>query len=230
MTAATINLQDQGCPTDATTANFFVNSGGELWRDNQYLDAVSGLNLVKVAEKYGFDWSEVCAIPHDGKSDLAKKWRATQEQEWQVLYQKHLTLVEHAFVKKVCRFQDATDFGRFRAYGELRNRTENIVVVTEFKEFIDDELDFWEQLAELVRKIKAHYWVMDETTHNDHSTTDYGTPKQKEYYGPDHGRPTRQVELSWAVQDLTIPQVKRLIERLKKQTQKLWRYAGVGVC
>lgn len=119
-----------------------------------------------------------------------------------------LSKLEQKFVNHVLDIQDLTDFSRFRAYGQLGDNNEKlIVIVTEFTGDMDND-KLWQEINKVRIQTKAHYWVMDEHPENNQ----------------------RQVEFSWRVDHLTNYKIDRLLEKLLKQTKKIWDQAGVGVC
>ena len=126
-----------------------------------------------------------------------------------------------AFFRKMERFQNAKHDGRFRTYGELRpDGSECIVLVTEFREF-DSETEFWKQVEEVQAATKAHLWIMDEGYEIDHSwKSQYAKGNRVgEKLGPNHGRPYKQVELSWRIESMTVAQVVKLAESMAQATE-----------
>lgn len=139
-----------------------------------------------------------------------------------------LSAEERAFDRKVCALQEAAEDGRFRVYGEIRQGgVECIVLVTEFRDFCDDA-SFWSVLAEMAAELQAHVWFMeDEVPHLDQFKH---TEDEDWQYGPRHGDPQRQVELSWRIEQLSVPEMLALQERIKKVTEPAWQQHGVAVC
>lgn len=207
-----IEILDQNCQTQAEQAALFVTSNGEVIREKDVLDC-SSVNLNEIPEG------------------------VSVEAEFERKRQKDLNQEELQFVNHVYMVQDCVDFGRFRAYGQLNNDgTETIVVCTEFIGLVEDD-ELWNEIKETVEKTNAHYWVMSEEPNLEHSWKVYQDGPNKGHkipnsdnYGPNHGKVERQVELSWQVQNLSVPYIKQLITKLKKQTESLWGKAGVGVC
>jgi len=46
----------------------------------------------------------------------------------------------------------------------------------------------------------------------------YGTPQEKTVTGKNHGRMERQVELSWRIEKLTIPELKALLVTIRNKS------------
>ncbi len=136
------------------------------------------------------------------------------------------------FFRKMEAFQNAVLDGRFRTYGELRrNGSECIVLVTEFKEF-DSETEFWKQVEIVQQRTNAHLWIMQEDYEIEHSwqSNDANGNRIGEKFGPNHGRPFKQIELSWRIEAMTPALVVKLSELMAEATAPLWEAAGVGVC
>jgi hypothetical protein len=220
-------LVDEGCQTHASRADFFVDSEGGAHRGHDYLSC-STLNLADVARASGFDPARICDYDNDtSRTAESRRWRKALAEAWEEGYRAELTRREHRFLHTVHAYQRCADFGRFRVYGELRKGRPRIVAVTEFCWWCDDGA-FWQRLRAIARRFRAHVWVMDEREHLDHYWT--LDEKSEEHFGPDHGRPERQVELSWRIERLTVPELRALLRRLKRGTQGLWGQCGVGVC
>lgn len=220
-------LRDQGCQTNATKAPLFVNSEGEVFRRDQTV--ISSVNVTDVGRRHG--------LTEDQIIKGGKKLDAAIAAEFERLRQKELSKRERKFVDHVDAVRDCTDFGRFRAYGQLNRRSELIVVCTEFIGIVEDK-QLWANIEAMIEQTQAHYWVMSEEPNSEHSWRVYPDGHKKagqkipgsDKYGKNHGKMERQVELSWQVQDLSIPEVKRLLRKLRRQTDKVWPEAGVGVC
>lgn len=225
----TVAVADQTCPTRATTADFFVNSMGELCRNGSDISDLGSINIKDLAERLGFDWSVVCMYRKGkDKHALARRWFAAIKAEWDSLYKGHLSRKEQHFRQKVEDIQTICPEGRFRAYGEIRNGKPRIVIVTEFIGFVDDDA-YWTRFNRMVDDLKANVWIMSEDEHSDQVIHNYGTPQQKTITGKNHGRMERQVELSWRVEAKSIPEVQELIRKISKRTYRLWKESGVGV-
>jgi hypothetical protein len=220
------NILDQGCPTDAPNFDFFVNTEGELCRGSDYLHNVSVVNIGELARQKGIDLERVWA---NRKSAYAKRWEAIIQQEFADRRSETLTVKENLFTEKVFALQGAADFGRFRVYGGIRKGRDVIVLVTEFLALVSEE-NIWQQIEVIRKKTKARLWVMTEDTRSDHSYRVHPDGHGSDKYGPGHGELERQVELSWRIEKLTPTELKAFIKVLKKETQKVWKLAGVGVC
>jgi len=136
------------------------------------------------------------------------------------------------FFQKMEEIQRAVLNGRFRTYGELRpDGSECIVLVTEFKEY-DENPNFLEQVANIQQATNAHLWIMEENYEIEHSWrgTDEKGNRIEERFGPNHGKPYKQIELSWRVEDKTPEQIRLFADQLAKNTESLWKSTGVGVC
>lgn len=224
-----ISLKDQDCQTKAPKADFFVNSLGELMRHGQDLPLCGSINCRELAERLGFDWSKVCQYRKPSECAEARRWFAAIDAEWETRYKAELSRKEYNFLKKVFAFQKAiSDGSRFRVYGEIRKGKPRIIVVTEFVGFVDDDA-YWTRFDAIVKKLKAHVWIMSEDEHSDQCIHDYGTPQEKTVTGVNHGRMERQVELSWRIEKLTVPEVKALLVTIRNATRRLWKESGVGV-
>jgi hypothetical protein len=165
----------------------------------------------------------VCPLQKN-ENKLARRWFACMEQAWQSAFKQTLTPKEIAFRNKVEQFQNCADFGRFRVYGEIRKGRHRIILSTEFQQFCDNE-QIWKDCEKTAKDLDANIWIMREDKHSDHVIY----PDTTERFGPNHGRMERQVEFSWRIETLTIPQLKKFIRHLTKQTQSLWDVSGVGV-
>jgi hypothetical protein len=93
-----------------------------------------------------------------------------------------------------------------------------------------DEDDFWTELKQLQEITKANIWVMDEDTHSDQYTENYGTPEAKVVTGKNHGRMERQVEFGWRVENMSADQFAELILDITTKTDPIWPTHGVSVC
>lgn len=224
----TVTVKDQDCPTNATNADFFVSSMGELHRGREFMMEVNSLDAAELARRLGFDWNKVCLYVRANANAEARRWFAAIDAEWERLYRQHLTKKEHNFVKKVLSCQECFSNDRFRVYGEIRKGTFRIVVVTEFIGFIDED-DYWTRFNSMARKLKAHVWVMQERDHLNAWWDVVDGKRTTEHIGENHGRTERQVELSWRIERLTVPEMKAFMVMLRNATQKLWNESGVGV-
>lgn len=225
-----VTVKDQDCPTNATNADFFVSSMGELNRGREFMMEVNSLDAAELARRLGFDWNKVCLYVRANSNAEARRWFAAIDAEWERLYRQNLTKKEHNLVKKVLSYQECVSevYDRFRVYGELRNGKHRIVVVTEFIGFIDDD-DYWTRFNAMVKKLKASIWIMQERDYLNHWWDLVDGKQTTEHFGENHGRMERQVELSWRIERLTIPEMKALMVRIRNATQKLWNESGVGV-
>lgn len=136
-----------------------------------------------------------------------------------------------SFFQKMDRCQEMSEChnGRFRCYGEVRpDDSHCMVLVTEFREFKDNE-EFWEKLEAVRHVTSAHLWVMDDDTEIEHYGQYDGGGLTGESFGPNHGRPFYQVELSWRIEKLAYSQIKELALRMAAATEELWELKGVGV-
>lgn len=135
-----------------------------------------------------------------------------------------------AFFGKMDRCQQTVHNSRFRCYGEVRpDNSHCMVLVTEFREFKDNE-EFWRNLEAVQRATEAHVWIMEDDVENERYAEYDGGGLVGETYGPNHGRPFMQVELSWRIEKLSYVEIKELSDRMDVATHKLWESAGVGVC
>jgi hypothetical protein len=218
----------QGCQTDAPNSVLFINSGGEIFRGDELV--ISSVNMRYIADKYGVD-----ALGARGTAAGEAVQDAVQA-EFAALEIELLSPREVCFARKVKRITKLTDFGRFRAYGQLDYAggvfSECIVVCTEFCTLVEDAA-YWELVEQVVRDTQAHYWVMDERAHLDRSCRvddAGGIIPGSERIGPDHGKLERQIELSWRVENLSMAEIVTLLQSKADETQPIWESAGVGVC
>lgn len=212
---------DQNCPLNATTAKIFVNALGEVWKNNQIVDL--SIDLRELAEANNLDWNVVCHYKHKDPSKQARQWRKLIEAK-QEANLSDLEPHEKDFVKKVYGLQTRYETGRFRVYAEIRQNNEQaIVLVTEFQAFLENA-EFWQNLDETAKNLKAHVWFMREEPHNDKFMKFGDTEWQ---YGENHGKMERQVELSWRIEDLNTRQITALRNKIKAATEQLQEQ---GVC
>jgi hypothetical protein len=223
-----IALKDQDCQTKAPSADFFVSTMGELMRNGEDLSLCGSINLGELANRLGFDWSKVCMYRKPSECAEARRWFAAIDAEWETRYKATLTRKEYNFLKKVFAFQKNVPEGRFRVYGEIRNGKPRIVVVTEFIGCVEDDA-YWTRFDAVVKKLKAHVWIMSEDENTEYSYRLEGDKKVDEKFGPNYGKVERQVELSWRIEKLTIPDLKALLVNICNVTRKLWKESGVGV-
>ena len=224
----TVTVKDHDCPTNATNADFFVSSMGELNRGREFMMEVNSFDAAQLARQLGFDWNKVCLYARANTNAEARRWLAAIDAEWERLYRQYLTRKERNFIKKVHSYQECFSNDRFRVYGEIRKGKSRIVVVTEFIGFIDDD-DYWTRFNAMATKLKANVWIMQERDYLNSGWDVVDGKKTTEHVGENHGRKERQVELSWRIERLTIPELKGMMVRFRNATQKLWNESGVGV-
>jgi len=137
-----------------------------------------------------------------------------------------------SFFQKMAKCQELVHNDRFRCYGEVRQDGSHcMVLVTEFKQFTA-ETWFWQKLEAVKQATEAHLWVMDDEYEIEHSWSgeDAEGNRTGETFGPNHGRPFMQVELSWRIEKLSYNEIVALSERMSVATQEIWDSCGVGVC
>lgn len=132
---------------------------------------------------------------------------------------------EHlAFVQRVWQMQAVSD-SRFRVYGGVFDDGPLIKLVTEFTAWVDDE-SFWSLLCRTALRLGGCVVEMCVDAHLD-KMKPFGAKRWT--YGPNHGRPERQVEIAWDVTAKTDDELADLVKRAKEGTQALWEAAGVRV-
>jgi len=137
-----------------------------------------------------------------------------------------------AFFRKMEKCWQLVNNGRFCCYGEVRQDGSHcMVLVTEFTEYVR-ETEFWQKLEEVRVATEAHLWVMDDEYEIEHSWSGHDAEGNRtgEKFGPNHGLPFMQVELSWRIETLSYTQIVALADRMAVATQEIWSTAGVGVC
>jgi len=164
-----------------------------------------------------------------------------------------MTVAEYDVYDKVFKFQELNG-SRFRVYGGITGIKSWIVLVTEMRNFLSEK-KFWNELKDIAAMSGAKIELMTEDTCLDkmgvqpggkteddvrkklvadgRTLVNDGKPDKGGWIwstGPDHGRPQKQVELSWDILHMTdLQQVKTLIKQLSACTDKLWPVAGIGV-
>lgn len=123
-----------------------------------------------------------------------------------------------------------TNLFRFYA-GILEDGREWLVLEFEFYYFIDKAGEaYMERINSFIADLKSSYPIeettMDEGTHIDHSWRTEGATGEKlvgsDKYGPDHGRPFRQVDISINLIEAKLSRgdVKMLMEKLREDLRE----------
>jgi hypothetical protein len=181
-----------------------------------------GINYADLAKQHGF------ASLHE--AELSPTWRGIANRLYRSKLRQILTPKEYAFTMAVTKLQDALgNTSRWRVYGRLLRGSEQIWLVTEFIA-LSEKAEAWKAINMVKRQTKAVLDVMHEAPNCDHSwKVGPNGEKQEERFGPDHGKMERQVEFSWRVERLTVPEFKRKVRELATSTHVIWTAYGVGV-
>jgi hypothetical protein len=135
------------------------------------------------------------------------------------------------FFKRMSDIECVVRSHTFRIYGELRqDGSRCIVLATEFIVF-DEQHDLIDILESVVNQTGAHVWFMQDDYHVDHrfKGQDDNGNRVGETFGPDHGKPFKQIELSWRIEHKTLDQIEQLCFDLTKKTREVWASVGVEV-
>ncbi len=221
-------FRNDGCLCDATKADLFITSLGEVLRKNQLIPDLGSIDAKKLCEDNKLDWREVCLIQGKETSPLAKQWKKILDKEWRKRRSENLSKSENKFADHVDKLQAKYTEGRFRVYGQIYRHRQTIVLVTEFVELVSCD-SLWEKILEVSRDTRANIWVMREDPRLDCVTHDKGTAQEKTIYGPGHGELERQVELSWRIESLANSQMESFFKTIKKKTNEIWKLSGVNV-
>jgi hypothetical protein len=224
-------------------AKFGINSMGEAYRGDECL--VSSVIPNEVAAKaltpkeYR---SYLRGRDTNTKSPLYRKMRRAIDKEFDRLAREAMTDKEFALYKAVMKLQKLND-ARFRVEGGIRaNGRQAIILSTEFVNFTDQK-QFWKELRQFARETGAKVSTMLEGEHLDKYSPPRGVEGERVLtdepcrynggtpwaVGPNHGRPERQVTVDWDVTGKSLAELRLLRGKLAKASEKLWRWAGVGV-
>lgn len=201
----------------ADTRKFLINSDGECFR---------GPTTVQL---------QVCTAARLDRLYRGDREGAPSHEEivaaWDQSAREKLDRNEYKLYK---RLEDLAQInnGRFRVYGWIdKDDRQVVVLVTEFCWWVEDPV-FWDRLERIVKDTKAGVVVLHESPHCDQrGKPDPETGKLVWRAGFNHGRPERQVELSWKLgPDDKVHDVVGRMMALSAATAEVWQQAGVGVC
>ena len=236
-----------------------VNSLGEIYRGDECLVSSVNVNTVASQALSQADqkrWERGGHATRKGEGPLGNEMALAIAAELNRQKKESLSPSELVFVDKVDRLAEINN-DQFRVYGYMKHGHPTVKLVTEFISFTDAAgQPVFKAVKQKAKETGAKVEVMSKDKHLDHYGITVNGPGQSVAYvlarfksegrrlqnngkpdaqgiiwsfGPNHGRPETQVELSWNVRGLTMPQLRAKIKGLVKVFDTLWPISGVSV-
>lgn len=188
-----------------------VNSCGEVDAGGLY---IGGVNTFDLEQKLGRKL--VKKDVEDAIDEKVKNQVSAKEFE---LYQ------------RITHLQGKFQTSQWRFYGRVRNDKPSISLCIEFIYFLSEE-GIREKINGFARDYKGKVLTMYTGKHLD-KWWNAGDPEPhtdaNAHYGPDHGRPEKQVEVVFEVWKKSDDDIKDKIGRMSLQVKTLFKKAGVNI-
>jgi len=232
---------------------FGVNPEGEVMRNGDLL--VSCVNVCDCArEALSEDDYEAWVEHGEDRDALEDRVQDAVDHEFARQLRTELTINEFKLQDEIGKLQAVND-GRWRVYGGMKGKDEHdalkhasINLVTEVYQYTDDKnascreedlgvscAEFWQRLEALAKELGAEVYPFDDGVESEHSWRTTGAPDYEKIpgsdnYGPNHGRPYKQVEIVWEIKGKSLEEVQAMIAELNPKLEEIWQTSGVNVC